>query len=32
MLKQESTLKRGINGKRLKAAWGPPYLLKLLGV
>jgi predicted transposase YbfD/YdcC len=32
LLKQETTLKRGIKGKRLKAAWDPPYLLKLLGV
>lgn len=32
LLKQETTLKRGIKGKRLKAAWDPPYLLKLLGL
>jgi predicted transposase YbfD/YdcC len=32
MLKQEKTLKRGIKGKRLKAAWDHPYLLRLLGV
>lgn len=32
LLKQETTLKRGIKGKRLKAAWDTPYLLKLLGV
>jgi predicted transposase YbfD/YdcC len=32
MLKQETTLKRGIKGKRLKAAWDHPYLLRLLGV
>ena len=32
MLKQETTFKRGIKGKRLKAAWNHPYLLKLLGV
>jgi predicted transposase YbfD/YdcC len=32
LLKQETTLKRGIKGKRLKAAWTPDYLLKLLGV
>jgi predicted transposase YbfD/YdcC len=32
LLKQEQSLKRGIKGKRLKAAWDPPYLLKLLGI
>jgi predicted transposase YbfD/YdcC len=32
MLKQETTFKRGIKGKRLKAAWNHPYLLKLLGI
>ena len=32
LLKQETTFKRGIKGKRLKAAWNPPYLLKLLGI
>jgi len=32
LLKQEQSLKRGIKGKRLKAAWDHPYLLKLLGV
>jgi predicted transposase YbfD/YdcC len=30
--KQEQSLKRGIKGKRLKAAWDHPYLLKLLGI
>jgi hypothetical protein len=24
--------KRGVKGKRLKAAWNHPYLLKLLGI
>jgi predicted transposase YbfD/YdcC len=32
LLKQEKSLQRGIKGKRLKAAWDHPYLLKLLGV
>jgi predicted transposase YbfD/YdcC len=32
LLKQETSFKRGIKGKRLKAAWNHPYLLKLLGV
>lgn len=32
LLKLETSLKRGIKGKRLKAAWDHPYLLKLLGV
>ncbi len=31
LLKQETTFKRGIKGKRLKAAWNHPSLLKLLG-
>ena len=31
LLKQETSLKRGIKGKRLKAAWDHAYLLKLLG-
>ncbi|MDR3414292.1 MAG: ISAs1 family transposase [Formivibrio sp.] len=30
--KQEQSLKRGIKGKRLKAPWDHPYLLKLLGI
>jgi hypothetical protein len=28
LLKQEQSLNRGIKGKRLKAAWDHPYLLK----
>jgi predicted transposase YbfD/YdcC len=32
ILKQEKTSNRGIKGKRLKAAWDHPYLLKLLGI
>jgi len=32
LLKQNSTFKRGIKGKRLRAAWNLPYLLKLLGI
>jgi len=32
LLRQETTFKRGINSKRLKAARNHPYLLKLLGI
>ena len=32
LLKQETTFKRGVKGKRLKAAWNHPYLLKLMGI
>jgi len=32
LLKQDKSSKRGIKGKRLKAAWNLPYLLKLLGI
>jgi len=32
LLKQDTTFKRGIKAKRLKAAWNHPYLLKLLGI
>jgi len=32
LLKQETTFKRGIRSKRLKAARNHPYLLKLLGI
>ena len=32
LLKQETTLKRGIKTKRLKAAWDNKYLLKILAL
>ena len=32
LLKQDKSSNRGIKGKRLKAAWDQPYLLKLLGI
>jgi len=32
LLKQDKSSKRRIKGKRLKAAWDQPYLLKLLGI
>jgi predicted transposase YbfD/YdcC len=32
LLKKDTSSKRGIKGKRLKAAWNHPYLLKLLGI
>jgi predicted transposase YbfD/YdcC len=32
LLKQDKSSKRGVKGKRLKAAWNHPYLLKLLGI
>lgn len=32
MLRQETSSRRGIKGKRLKAGWDHAYLLKLLGV
>src|SRR5664279_4230492 len=32
LLRQDKSSQRGIQGKRLKAAWDHPYLLKLLGL
>ena len=32
LLKHDKSSQRGIKGKRLKAAWNIPYLLKLLGI
>jgi hypothetical protein len=32
LLKQETTLKRGIKTKKLKAAWDNKYLLKILAL
>jgi predicted transposase YbfD/YdcC len=32
LLKQDKSSKRGIKGKRLKAPWNHPYLLKLIGI
>jgi hypothetical protein len=32
LLKHDKSSKRGVKGKRLKAAWNHPYLLKLLGI
>ena len=32
LLKQETTLKRGVKTRRLKAGWDEAYLLKVMGI